>query len=101
IKYLIRISTYNKTDARILDFFAGSGTTGQAVMEINLEDNKNHHFTLIQLDEKIADKSAQYNFAIKNKILPTVDQLLIYRLKTAREKLHFSENFIIKKVGEL
>lgn len=41
----IRVGTDNK-DAIILDFFAGSGTTGQAVLELNKEDNGNRKFIL-------------------------------------------------------
>jgi adenine-specific DNA-methyltransferase len=35
----------------VLDFFAGSGTTGQAVIELNKEDNGNRKFILVQLPE--------------------------------------------------
>lgn len=35
----------------ILDFFAGSGTTAQAVLEKNLEDGGNRQFILVQLPE--------------------------------------------------
>lgn len=35
----------------ILDFFAGSGTTGQAVMEINAEDDENRKFILCTNNE--------------------------------------------------
>jgi adenine-specific DNA-methyltransferase len=39
----------------ILDFFAGSGTTAQAVLELNKEDGENRRFILVeQLDEHIA-----------------------------------------------
>ena len=44
IKKLIK--AYYRKDAIILDFFAGSGTTGQAVMELNLEDGGNRRFIL-------------------------------------------------------
>lgn len=37
----------------MLDFFAGSGTTAQAVMELNAEDGGNRQFILVQLDEPI------------------------------------------------
>lgn len=37
----------------ILDFFAGSGTTAQAVMELNQQDGLNRKFLLIQLPERI------------------------------------------------
>lgn len=38
MKKLIKIATYDKPNALILDFFGGSGTTAQAVMELNKED---------------------------------------------------------------
>ena len=44
IKKLIK--AYYRKDAIILDFFAGSGTTGQAVMELNIEDGGNRRFIL-------------------------------------------------------
>ncbi|MCR8966891.1 site-specific DNA-methyltransferase, partial [Mycoplasma zalophidermidis] len=49
IKQLIN-SCPNK-NARILDFFAGSGTTGHAVMELNREDGGNRTFTLVTNNE--------------------------------------------------
>lgn len=38
INYLIKATTYYNPEAIILDFFAGSGTTGQAVLELNNAD---------------------------------------------------------------
>ena len=38
--------------ALILDFFAGSGTTAQAVLELNAKDGGNRKFILVQLPEK-------------------------------------------------
>ena len=38
-------------DSLILDFFAGSGTTGQAVLELNAQDGGNRKFILVQLPE--------------------------------------------------
>lgn len=43
-------------DSIVLDFFSGSGTTAQAVMELNNEDNGNRRFILVQLPEKIDKK---------------------------------------------
>lgn len=56
IKYLISLSfEYGVGDfsksARVLDFFAGSGTTGQAVLELNNEDGGNRTFTLVTNNE--------------------------------------------------
>ncbi len=41
-----------KEDATILDFFAGSGTTGHAVLDLNKQDGGNRTFILCQLNEK-------------------------------------------------
>ncbi|MCL2189449.1 MAG: site-specific DNA-methyltransferase [Defluviitaleaceae bacterium] len=40
------------TDSIVLDFFAGSGTTGQAVLKLNQKDKGNRQFILATLDEK-------------------------------------------------
>ena len=95
IKYLIRIATYHNNSAVVLDYFAGSGTTGQAVMEVNQEDNKSHSYTLVQLNETIRNNTPQYRFAIKHDLKPTVDQLMIFRLKTAKNKLNYHKDFQI------
>lgn len=49
IKYLL--SLFTKKISIVLDFFAGSGTTGQAVMELNQEDGGNRHFILCTNNE--------------------------------------------------
>lgn len=49
IKEIIRVSS--KKDSIILDFFAGSGTTGQAVLELNKEDGGNRQFILCTNNE--------------------------------------------------
>ncbi|AMV73399.1 site-specific DNA-methyltransferase [Desulfuromonas carbonis] len=43
-------------DSLILDFFAGSGTTAQAALELNKEDGGNRKFILVQLPEKTENK---------------------------------------------
>lgn len=40
-----------KPDATVLDFFAGSGTTGHAVLELNSEDGGNRNFILCTNNE--------------------------------------------------
>ena len=49
IKLIMNQST--KQDSIILDFFAGSGTTGQAVMELNEEDGGKRKFILVTNNE--------------------------------------------------
>ncbi|TXE83189.1 site-specific DNA-methyltransferase [Campylobacter peloridis] len=75
----------------ILDFFAGSGTTAQAVMELNAEDNGNRKFILVQLDEKIDEKKSKvaYDFC-KNELNsknPVISDITIERVKRASEKI--------------
>lgn len=54
IKQLIKSCTVSSTKKiKILDFFAGSGTTGQAVMELNAEEAGNYQFILATNDEVI------------------------------------------------
>nr|WP_242491514.1 site-specific DNA-methyltransferase [Holzapfeliella floricola] len=57
IKYLLKMTTNSKKGATILDFFAGSGTTGQAVVELNKEDGGNRNFILATNNEnKISER---------------------------------------------
>lgn len=49
IKELIRATS--EKDSVIMDFFAGSGTAGQACMELNREDGGNRKFILVTNDE--------------------------------------------------
>nr|WP_237022762.1 site-specific DNA-methyltransferase [Mycoplasma miroungigenitalium] len=48
IKHILKMFNNN---SRVLDFFAGSGTTGHAVMELNREDGGNRTFTLVTNNE--------------------------------------------------
>lgn len=47
----------NDSEAIVLDFFSGSGTTAQAVMNMNAHDKGNRRFILIQLPETTDEKS--------------------------------------------
>lgn len=49
IKYLIKL--VDKKELVVLDFFAGSGTTGQAVLELNQEDDVDRQFILCTNNE--------------------------------------------------
>ena len=55
IKHLISIAA--GPGAVVLDFFAGSGTTAQAVAELNAEDDGNRTFCLVQLPEPTESRS--------------------------------------------
>lgn len=90
MKEIINHATNDNSDL-ILDFFAGSGTTAQAVMELNAEDNGNRKFILVQLDEKIDENKSKiaYDFC-KNELgskNPVISDITIERVKRAGEKI--------------
>jgi len=77
IKEIIKLSANDNT--LILDFFAGSGTTGHAVWDLNKEDGGNRKFILVQLDEEVQDEEIKKEF-------PTVADICIERLRRVSEK---------------
>lgn len=59
------LNLYDKKDCLIGDFFAGSGTTAEAVMLLNDEDNGCRKFILCNSDEKNICEEKTYN-RVKN-----------------------------------
>ncbi len=57
IKELIKAST--EDDAIILDSFAGSGTTGHAVLELNRQEQSNRKFILIEMEDYANEITAE------------------------------------------
>ena len=60
LKRILQLASHSRTNDLILDFFAGSATTAQAVMELNAEDGGNRSFVLVQLPEPIDPKFEAY-----------------------------------------
>lgn len=52
LKYLFSFGT--QKDSIVLDSFAGSGTTAQAVLDLNKEDGGNRKFILVEMEDKVA-----------------------------------------------
>ena len=52
-------------DDIVLDFFAGSATTAQAVIELNKEDDGNRKFILVQMPEQCNENSEAYKAGYK------------------------------------
>jgi adenine-specific DNA-methyltransferase len=86
IKFLINAATYFDSASLIIDFFAGSGTTGHAVMEYNLENKTEHTFVGVQLDEIIDNKE------IVDLGFSHVGQIAKARLKYSINELSKHEN---------
>ena len=99
LKKIIYISNVTSDDL-ILDFFAGSGTIGDAVMQLNAEDGGNRKYILVQLPEPIDQKKskAAYDF-VKNELgvqKPTIFEITKERLKRAAKKI--KDEIISKKI---
>lgn len=56
IQQMLRIGTRSDSSDVVLDFFAGSGSTGDAIMQLNAEDGGNRRFILVQLPEQTGAK---------------------------------------------
>lgn len=90
---LIRDIIYSVTnkDDIVMDFFSGSATTAEAVMNINASDEGNRKFILVQLPEKITKENVnkklkiQYNFE-------TMCDLGEQRVKNCIEKYNYPTN---------
>ena len=91
----ILIDSVSNNDSIILDFFAGSGTTAQAVMELNKEDNEKRKFILVQLPEKIDEESEAYKAGYK-----TISEISKERIKKAIKKIS-SEDDMIKNSKDI
>ncbi len=66
IKRLMQISTDSNSDAIVLDFFSGSGTTAHAVMQLNAEDGGNRQWICVQLPEQTSEKSEAFKAGYAN-----------------------------------
>ena len=86
LKQILLIANTRKSDI-ILDFFAGSGTTGHAVMELNKEDGGNRKYILCQIDEPINKNKPAYKFCIENNLDTVISSITIERLRRAGEKI--------------
>ncbi|MFB1344212.1 site-specific DNA-methyltransferase [Helicobacter pylori] len=86
-KIILHSTTPNSNDI-ILDFFAGSGTTAHAVMELNAEDKGNREFILVQIDEETKEDKA-YDFCknVLKSAKPVVSDITIERVKRAAQKI--------------
>lgn len=90
IKELIRVA--GNKNSTILDFFAGSGTTGQAVLELNQEDNGNRHFILCTDNE--IDENKTINYLEKNNYISIIPKLKNGNPKVNTKEYEQYKNFI-------
>ena len=81
IKTLIA-SVQDSQNEIFLDFFAGSGTTAHAVMDLNKADNGNRKFICVQLPEVTEKSKAAYKAGYK-----TIFDITKARIEKAAEKI--------------
>lgn len=76
LRRLLQVFTQPDSHDLVFDFFAGSGSMGQAVLDQNMEDDGDRRFILAQLPEKIAEDDELYELGYK-----TVSEVTAARLK--------------------
>ena len=62
-RLIAHLVSYMPSDALVLDFFAGSGTTAEAVMRLNAEDGGQRKFILVQIPQPIDPKKQKDAYA--------------------------------------
>jgi adenine-specific DNA-methyltransferase len=91
IKRILQISTNPEGNEVILDFFAGSGTTGHAVMAQNAADGGNRRYILVQLPEPLdpenKDQKTAAEFCDKLGKPRNIAELTKERLRRAGKKI--------------
>jgi adenine-specific DNA-methyltransferase len=71
----------------VLDFFAGSGTTAQAVLELNEKDGGNRQFICVQMPEVVEENSEAYKAGYK-----TIADICKARIKKVIETIRNGSN---------
>lgn len=109
ISDLIKIGT--KKDSLVLDFFAGSGTTAEAVVYLNNKDSGCRNFICIQKDEDINKTKNAYTIGYrtifeitKKRIQEVFNQSVVTSDNSARtgfKIIHTIDDFRVKDESEL
>lgn len=88
LKELIRFCNVQSNEI-VLDFFAGSGSTGHSVYEVNKEDNLEIQFILNQIEEEIVDEK-----------FSNISEITRERLRTVLKKNNFDYGFRSYKLSD-
>ena len=83
VKMMKQLINYcSNKNALILDFFSGSASTAEGVLQLNMEDDGNRHFIMVQVPEITDEKSDAYRAGFK-----TICELGEQRIKNVIEKI--------------
>lgn len=80
LKPFIQVS--NAENNFVLDFFSGSSTTADAVMQLNAEDGDSRKYIMVQLPEKIEENKPAYKAGYRS-----IDEIGRARIEKAAEKI--------------
>lgn len=83
IDRILRLSTQSNEKHIVMDFFAGSATTAQSVLELNAEDGGNRQFVLVQLPEPTDPKSEAFRVGYES-----IAAIGRERIKRVIKKMH-------------
>lgn len=73
-------------DDLVIDFFAGSGSTGHAVLDLNAQDGGQRRYLLVQLPEPVAENSEAYQAGYR-----TIADITRARLRLAGAQIQASQ----------
>jgi adenine-specific DNA-methyltransferase len=95
IEHLIEI-TKMKSDVLIMDFFAGSGTTFEAVSSLNARDGGKRRCILIQKAEAIQSKADKNASTPQNPDFQTIADICRARITIVAQK--YNSQILMKKL---
>lgn len=93
IKKLVKYGTFQTPDALVLDFFSGSSSTADAVLQLNLEDGYNRKYIMIQLPEKTGEKSVANRLGYL-----TIPEIAEERIRRAGNKIISQKSELSEKL---
>ena len=119
IKRCIELCCKGEKNSIILDFFSGSSTSAQAVMQMNADNDTNYKYIMVQLSEdldealKVADSESQKTLKAAIEFLDTINkphrlcEIAKERIRRAANKIHeenpdaiFDDGFKVFEVGK-
>lgn len=96
MKRILDIGTNATDEDIVLDFFAGSGTMAQAVIEKNFEDNGNRKFITVQMEEPCNNESSAFANNLKY-----ISDITLLRINKTIENLNKSNTNTLLKNSEI
>lgn len=103
IRQILSLATQPNSSDVIIDFFAGSGTTGDAVVKQNAEDGGNRRYILVQLPEPLdgenSDQAAAYKFCKDLGKQPNLSELTMERLRRVAIRAKKENSLLTSDIG--